>query len=272
MRNLALIMSAAILLPAWPAAAQSAAPSTRPADVRKNVSQVWLSSLEPNSDDAAAVELRQAVTRLEAATAALKTPNAGRTSVIAPPIAPVIVPDPIVAPNPAPATDPVVRRSPATGPASGPDPTATVTPASQPSVLPAAELARLRNLFSKDPISSARMGQALMDAGNFEDAFAFLEQALKNTADADDQAWLLLQMATCKHRAEPVAAAALYKRVVAEHAASNWAIVAAAQDKVLEFYQTNGPQLQAVFSAASQPASAPAASSQPTTQAVAASS
>ena len=114
------------------------------------------------------------------------------------------------------------------------------TPATAPA-LSEKEIQRLRKLTAVQLTNAAQLGEALLAAGKGELAYEFFDKALNREKDADEQAWLLLQMARCK-KADVDAARALYKQVVSKHPDSRWATVAAAQDKLLGWYQENDVQ------------------------------
>ena len=111
---------------------------------------------------------------------------------------------------------------------------------SPPGEITTEHLSVLRTLKDLPADEAALVGAALQQAGHLEEAFGFFEQAF-GAGPAADQAYLLLQMAHCKRAADPVAAQALYRRVVAEHAGTPWATLAEAYDSILEFARMHKP-------------------------------
>ncbi len=97
-----------------------------------------------------------------------------------------------------------------------------------------------------------RLADALFASGHHEQAYALYARELETAEDPSDQAWLVYQMGNCKAESDRAAAAALYRRVMAEFPQSPWAGLAQTNLELLKWMDENKPreflrELQADF-------------------------
>jgi len=108
--------------------------------------------------------------------------------------------------------------------------------------LTAEQLEQFRKLPPHGLASPAAVADSLFARGQLEAAAVFYELALRNTRDASDTAWLLLQLGNCWQRTDPMAAQGLYKRLMAEHPESVWSVAAQVQQRLLQWRQEAAPE------------------------------
>jgi len=146
-------------------------------------------------------------------------------------------------------------------PVIAPMPVVPLTPATEKSAQNAPTISQavidtLKNLPPEKVADPLGLADALYLGGRLAEACPFYERAFAGSAVPDTKAWALYQMANCRRSSDPAAAVTLYKRVAAEFPKSQWAGVAAVQQRLLEWYQTVAP---AAGSEAKKPAAGPAA-------------
>ncbi|MBM4019174.1 MAG: hypothetical protein FJ288_12750 [Planctomycetes bacterium] len=132
-------------------------------------------------------------------------------------------------------------------PPAAPLPAAPKMPRAEPTKAPAAApnpalaLDELNRLTPEQVPNPVALADTLYLAGRCDEAFIFYERAASGQAPDEAKAWAVFQMANCRRASDPAAAAALYKRVAAEHPKTPWASIAALQDRVIQAQ----PSLQA---------------------------
>jgi hypothetical protein len=141
--------------------------------------------------------------------------------------------EPPAPPEPAPAPAPEKSVPVAPKPPEQKSPKPAAAPA------PSDEFARVPPDRIANPLALA---DALYMGGRLSEAYTFYERTLKGDQAPEVKAWALFQMANCRRAADPEAAAALYRRVSIECTGSPWVGVAAAQEKLIQWYQTMRPQ------------------------------
>jgi tetratricopeptide (TPR) repeat protein len=113
----------------------------------------------------------------------------------------------------------------------------------------------LKSLVAQSPENMPdpqRLADALFASGHHEQAYALYARELETAEDPSDQAWLVYQMGNCKVESDHAAAAALYRRVMAEFPQTPWGGLAQANLELLKWMDENKPreflrELQAEF-------------------------
>jgi hypothetical protein len=219
----------------WAASAQAADSTALIRKARKDV--VEASIRAPQDPKAASPALRRAVENVEGIRLESK--------VDPPPSMPDLPPMPVIEPMP------VQPLKPASEKAAGGRP-----------AISEAVIARLKAQPAEKVADPLGLADALYLGGRLAEACTFYERVLAGSAGSaatDAKAWAVYQMANCRRSSDPAAAAALYKRVTTEFPKSPWAGVSAAQQRLLEWYQTVGPTTAAD---AKKPAAGPASAAE----------
>ena len=215
-RTTELWIAAASAAVAFWATSAPAADST--ALVRKARKEVIEASIKaPTDPKAGAADLTRAVDKVDGIRLEPKVEPA-------PPSLPDLPPMPVIAPMPvvplAPATEKSVQNAP---------------------TISEAVIEKLKSLPPDKVADPLGLADALYLGGRLAEACPFYERAFAGSAVPDTKAWALYQMANCRRSSDTAAAVALYKRVAAEFPKSQWAGVAAVQQRLLEWYQTVAP-------------------------------
>lgn len=230
------ILAGGVALASWGSWAL-AADST--ALVRKSRKELIDASIKaPKDPKAGSSALRRAVQHVDEIRLEPKTE--------APPAMPEIPPMPPVQPMP---IQPVTTEAGQAGP-------------SEPAISEAV-VARLKGLSAEKVADPMGLADSLYLGGRLTEAGTFYEKALADSSQPDAKAWALYQMANCRRSTDAAAAMVLYKRVTAEFPKSPWAGVAAAQQRLLEWYQTVNPVAEAKKPAATPELKKPAATLEP---------
>jgi len=92
-----------------------------------------------------------------------------------------------------------------------------------------------------------KLAEVLFLSGNTKEATVFYQEALgrKGTDDArsaQDRAWILFQIGNCLRTDDPPTAKRMYRQLIGEYPDSPWVDLAKAQDKLIDWYQTDKPR------------------------------
>ena len=164
---------------------------------------------------------------------------------------------PILSPQPVPPSQPT--SMPSTAPSS---PTVPARPKTR---LSPTVLARLKTFPAAEVADPTALGDALFRGGHLDVAATFYTLALERKPEASEAAWLLFQLGNCFRTSDPAAASDVYRRLIAEHPDTTWALLASATEELIRWRETNKPR--AVLAAMAPKAAAPERpASVPTTQ------
>lgn len=131
---------------------------------------------------------------------------------------------------------PPVAEKPATTPAQTPAKEVIVGP-----VLSPEAIEQMKKLPPERLANPLALADSLYLGGRPAEAYFFYEKALVATEDPETKAWTVFQMANCLKPTDPESAAKLYRRLATEFPKSHWAPVGAAQERLLQWYQTTRP-------------------------------
>jgi len=91
------------------------------------------------------------------------------------------------------------------------------------------------------------LAEALYKVARYDEAAACYQVALdrvasgqNKSATARDQAWILFQIGNCHARMNPEAAINAYKRLIADHPASDWTPIAVVREQLMQWYLASG--------------------------------
>ncbi len=92
----------------------------------------------------------------------------------------------------------------------------------------------------------AELGDILFLSGHLEQAAAFYQQALSDTASdaassAESKAWVLFQLGNCLRTVDMPAARKMYLQLIVEYPDSPWSDLAKAREKLIEWYLKDKP-------------------------------
>lgn len=128
------------------------------------------------------------------------------------------------------------KETPATAPAS--QPCDHVSPQPVPPSIDPLTLAHLKNMPREGVANPSALADTLYVANQFDLAGSFYQLALDSGhLSPTAQAWLIFQLANCRRDSDPAAAAALYERLLSEHAACPWATLARFELNLLRWEQ-----------------------------------
>ena len=101
------------------------------------------------------------------------------------------------------------------------------------------DLARLATVPAEDVQSPELVAEALFRSGRWALAGRFFEMAADAETDDPQRAWLMFMTANCVRTSGSDEAVALFEKVAADFPDTNWARLAQAQKKILEWQAVN---------------------------------
>ena len=225
-RRALLPLLAALIAAAGAAAWCPASESNSNADaLRKNMRDLWRASISAPKDPSAGL-LRNTIAKLDATSASSPASKPAATDVAS--WAPTTT---------APVAMAVVTSAPTSEPASAP-----AIARIDPNVLE-----NLKKAPAQGAAGMLTLADSLFNEKELPSAYALYDQALKQDITDDSKGWALFQMGHCLQDSDANAAVGLYKRVSAEHPQCNWAPLAAAQVKMIDWRR--GANMQAALEA-----------------------